>query len=94
MQSHDQTPEERQRRATILRQLGHITYGQYWQTPMAQTLDINPRTLRRWLSLEWEIPQERLNMLRDLAHRLRTEVTGITNTLDHIAAEGNGSDDR
>ena len=41
---------------TELRRLGERLYGDNWQTALARTLQVNPRTVRRWAAGDTEIP--------------------------------------
>lgn len=43
------TPDE-------LEKAGRKLFGEHWQTRMADTLEVNPRTVRRWASGESRIP--------------------------------------
>jgi hypothetical protein len=40
---------------TKLRKEGERIWGPRWQTPLARFLDVDPRTVRRWVSGETKI---------------------------------------
>lgn len=40
----------------LLIEVGQALYGDNWQSNLARNLDINPRTIRYWLSEKREIP--------------------------------------
>lgn len=48
----------------VLREVGPLLYGDYWQTPVAGLLGVTPRAVRRWiagdrLAPEWIRPKLR-----------------------------------
>lgn len=49
--------EERRASAALLRDVGTIAFGPYWQVPLARALGRNPRTVRRWAAGD-TIPSE------------------------------------
>lgn len=45
----------------VLREIGPLLYGEYWQTPAAGLLEVTPRAVRRWIAggrgtPEWIVP--------------------------------------
>lgn len=68
----------------LLREAGEALYGTQWQSEMARDLNINTRTVQRWVAGVGEpapghyldilrITQERAMMLDALADRLKRE---------------------
>lgn len=41
----------------LLREAGEALFGPQWQTELARSLDVADRTIRRWLSGEFNIPE-------------------------------------
>lgn len=52
---------------TELARLGKKLYGVRWQTALARTLQVNPRTVRRWAAGEWPVPEPVAIAVRALA---------------------------
>lgn len=42
----------------LLREAGEALFGPQWQAELARSLDVADRTIRRWLSGEFNIPAE------------------------------------
>jgi hypothetical protein len=40
----------------VLRRSGEYLYGEEWQTPLSEVLDVNERTMRRWVSGDTKVP--------------------------------------
>lgn len=40
----------------ILRQAGEALYGPHWQTALARALQVNDRTMRRWIAGDSPLP--------------------------------------
>lgn len=41
----------------LLRSVGVARFGPEWQKPLSEALNISPRTMRRWMNGEFEIPE-------------------------------------
>lgn len=41
----------------LLRESGEALFGPQWQAELARTLDVADRTIRRWVSGEFNIPE-------------------------------------
>jgi hypothetical protein len=52
--------------AERVRRVGRVLYGERWLAPLAATLTINPRTLRRWASGQQALPPAIVERLRAL----------------------------
>ena len=52
-----------------LEAIGKLLYGQFWYTPMGADLDLNERTIRRWLTGESPIPAGVTTDLIGIAHK-------------------------
>jgi hypothetical protein len=52
--------------ADELRQIGEKLYGPQWQAKLSRALPVNPRTIRSWLSVRREIPEENAERIRAL----------------------------
>lgn len=57
----------------ILREIGPLLYGDYWQTPAAGLLGVEPRTVRRWLAGDRGTPERIVPILQE-ALRTRLHV--------------------
>lgn len=42
----------------ILRAVGEVVYGKWWQQPMAEALEIHRRTIHRWLLEQYAVPDQ------------------------------------
>jgi len=60
------TREERMARLALLANVGTRLYGTRWHNPMAEHLGVRPRTLRRWLNMQWDITDDVMEQLRQL----------------------------
>jgi hypothetical protein len=40
----------------LLRAVGEVAFGEFWQSPMAEALVVNRRTINRWKQKLWEVP--------------------------------------
>jgi hypothetical protein len=54
------TPEE-------LREIGEEIYGKRWQSPLARALDVDARSVRRWLSGQHNINERTAKAVMSLA---------------------------
>lgn len=54
----------------ILRAAGEALYGSRWQTDLADALDVNDRTMRRWVA-GGTIPAEVIDDLKRLVRKKR-----------------------
>ena len=57
-------PPATTRRSRALGKAGRLLYGQNYLIPLATLLDVNPKTIRRWLD-GGEIPDRAWETLRD-----------------------------
>lgn len=60
-----------------LADIGRALYGERWQTPLSQDLNVNDRSLRRWLNGEVPIPEAVEFEARVLLERRHDEMGGI-----------------
>jgi hypothetical protein len=58
--------EERAARLALLANVGTRLYGARWHDDMATHLGVRSRTLRRWLSMQWDITDDVMAQLRQL----------------------------
>jgi len=68
----------------LLRVVGESLYGPSWQTPLAEALDLNVRTVQRWARSE---RQPSLDTWLRLAALVRHRRADLEDILDAIAAE-------
>lgn len=61
---NDLSREERLARLALLSNVGQRLYGKRWHDEMAARLGVRSRTLRRWLAMQWDIPDEINDELR------------------------------
>lgn len=52
---------------TDLRAAGEALYGPQWQSALAESLGVNRRTIRRWLSGQFQVPDSIGADLRSIA---------------------------
>jgi hypothetical protein len=52
---------------TLFGQIGRALFGSHWQSDLARTLDVNPRTVRRWGAGQEEPPSGVWRELEDIA---------------------------
>jgi hypothetical protein len=52
---------------TLFGQIGRALFGSHWQSDLARTLDVNPRTVRRWGAGQEEPPPRVWRELEDIA---------------------------
>lgn len=69
----------------LLARIGNALYGSRWQTDMAHDLEVNTRTIRRWTTGEWPIPNDRWRQIWRLMigkseriERMARELNGVT----------------
>ena len=65
------TPDE-------LRSTGESLFGQHWQTPLAKALDVDPRSVRYWLSGKHKINRRTEEAILALQCKQRIRVQGCT----------------
>lgn len=54
----------------LLEACGRALYGEQWQVPLSRDLDVNDRTVRRWVAGDSTIPMGlNIDLLRLLAER-------------------------
>lgn len=41
---------------TKIERCGRLLFGDHWRTPLAEALEVNERTLRRWVNGEFRPP--------------------------------------
>jgi hypothetical protein len=68
----------------LLRRVGEALYGERWQNALAHELQINERTMRRWLSGAWDVPTERLAELRELVIQRRGRLDQLAQELARL----------
>lgn len=70
----------------LLREAGEALYGPRWQTEIARALNVNDRTVRRWIAGDDEVPsgvafdlwrlcEERMLLLDVVRDRLKAAAT-------------------
>lgn len=60
---------------TWLEDVGLALYGEQWQRQMAADLDVNDRTLRRWVSGDAEPPEGVRRQLRQMLEQSREKIS-------------------
>lgn len=66
----------------LLRQVGEAVHGRQWQTPLAGSLGISDRHLRKWIAGDRPIPADLLKTLVDL---LRWKHQQVQSARDRVA---------
>jgi len=62
-------------------QVGEALYGPRFQRELAEALNVNERTMRRWVAGDFEPPDSlKADLLRLLKER-RAELTGLINSI-------------
>ena len=79
--AHDQGKAVTSNPIARLRAIGTALYGPYFQAELAQVLAVSPRTVRRWVAGDFNIPENVWDEIRPLLRereallrRLRTEL--------------------
>lgn len=65
----------------LLRQVGEALYGEQWQTELARALDVNNRTVRRWVAGTWEPRPQHTGKLYRLVCQRRDALQAIVPAL-------------
>ena len=60
-----------------LNAIGEALYGPRFHAPLASSLEIAERTLRRWLVGEWPIPEHVLDNCKTLIRAKRRELADL-----------------
>ena len=60
---------------TLLREAGELLYGPRWQSELAESIGVSNRTIRRWLSGEWPVPEGAWADIIDIAKTRNSEIT-------------------
>lgn len=68
----------------LLSECGRLLYGEQWQAPLARDLDINRRTIRRWLSADQTIPGRLAGELAQLARGRAVSLGGLAQKLEGV----------
>lgn len=66
-----------------LRAIGEALYGPQWQSPMANDLGVNSRTVRRWITGENRPPPSILLSLQNVMERRRNLLNNLIDSLTH-----------
>jgi hypothetical protein len=69
----------------VLTNAGEALYGQEWQTKLADTLNVTPRILRRWISGRYPIPRSH-HVFQELIGLLRNHENNLHDVADKIEA--------
>lgn len=64
-----------------LHAVGRALYGHNWQQALARDLDVNPRTMRRWIARQNKPPTSIVDDLADLCRERKDELTAIVRQL-------------
>lgn len=54
----------------MLARIGRLLYGEYWQRELAAALDVDDRTVRRWVAADSRIPHIEVDVMRLLHDRI------------------------
>ena len=65
----------------LLHKAGWLRWGRDWQRQLAHELDYNERTVRRWASGEWDIPDEVWPALRSALLQHSDDARNFAQTL-------------
>lgn len=63
----------------LLEEVGKVLYGEQWQSALARDLEVQPRTVQRWLAGDRDVP--------DLGAELRALIQRRRRQLDAIEAK-------
>lgn len=74
-------------RVQLLRRVGASLYGSRWQVALAGDLNVSDRTMRRWVSGEWPVPDRAWGELRQLVTARRTALGHVAVELEAMAEE-------
>lgn len=69
-------------RVQLLRRVGAALYGSRWQAALAGDLGVNDRTMRRWVSGEWPVPDRAWAELGQLVIRRRDTLLAVAAELE------------
>lgn len=69
-------------RVQLLRRVGAALYGSRWQAALAGDLGVNDRTMRRWVSGEWPVPERAWGELRQLVTQRRDHLVEVAADLE------------
>jgi hypothetical protein len=67
---------------STLNRIGSALYGAFWQSRLADDVGVNSRTMRRWLSGEWPMPDTLKDELRQIILRRRQELLEALEALE------------
>ena len=67
--------------ADTLRTAGEALFGPHWIESMSESIDVAPRTIRRWLG-GWEIPAGIRSELIMLAHEKEIDLRDLLQALE------------
>src|SRR6185437_628966 len=70
----------------LLSRVGEALYGGRWQTQLARALGVSDRQMRRWVSVEADIPWSFLNEV--LPPLFQAKVEKLAHVLDELIAAG------
>ena len=65
-----------------LEQAGQLLYGNLWQSALARALDVDNRTVRRWVSGESAIKQSIAQEIIELLKNNQSQINQFIETLD------------
>jgi hypothetical protein len=71
----------------LLREVGTALYGLQWQTELARALDVNNRTVRRWVAGTWEPRPRHTGALYRLVCERRDALQAVVPALAELLRE-------
>lgn len=70
------------RNPATLAHVARALHGPNWQAPLGSTLGVDPRTIRRWMSGEFDIPD---GVWPDLARHCEMQAGVLTDLAEKLA---------
>lgn len=68
---------DKQRRARF-NALGEFLYGENWKKPLANAIEKNEKTVRRWAKGEWDAPEDILEAMAKMAEAKQAKLKRAT----------------
>jgi len=80
-----------EKRRDLLIRAGRTLYGERWQTPLSHDLRCSDRTIRRWTSGGWDVPEVVVAELRGLLMARAAAIHTMLREMDRAAEARNGN---
>lgn len=68
----------------LLKRIGEVLFGEHWQTPISELLDVSDRTIRRWANGSLVVPK---GVWNELFVRLDVQRDNINHLIEKIKEE-------